>query len=406
MKQTLLTSLHAAFQNLAAAPATCALRIAASLAVGLSLGACDSTDDDASPTQTAAEAKLSRRIDSVFVASMQGGTAPGMSVVVVKNGKTFFQKGYGYADVQAQTPVTNDTRFAIGSTTKAMTALAVLGLVDQGRVKLNEKVTTYLPDFVMRDARYQDIRVGQLLSHSSGIKTFLSDEELNNSPRQLEGILQVLAREELAFAPGQGFYYSNYGSTLAGLLVQRVTGTPYAAYMRRVLFDKVGMANTLMEYWQPNALGGTKGYVLNAQNQLVESAGGLHPMYLPAGSGTISTSNDVARYLTALVGGTTTRGEKLLSDSLTTRMFTGSVNANSDDFLQFINATGTYGFGWYNINRSGYVTIEHAGSTGAMLSSFVVDPRTQSAVAVLVNQQDITKLAAAADVARLVFSAE
>lgn len=386
-----------------------AIRITMLLAVGLWLSACNhDKDDEANPTQTASDVKLTRKIDSLFVASMQDGTVPGMSVVVIKQGKTFFQKNYGYADLQAKTPVTNDTRFAIGSTTKAMTAFAVLTLVDKGILKLNEKVTTYLPDFVMKDARYKDIQVKHLLTHSAGLRGFTQLATPDDSPKALEGILPLLANEDLEFTPGQGFYYSNYGMTLAGLLVQRVTKMSYEAYMDQYLFDKVGMPNTTMEYWQPNALGGTKGYVLDAQNQLVETPPYFNRLYNPAGAGTITTSTDVGRYLTMLVSGVTTSGgEKLLSDSLATRMFTGSVNADSDDYAQYIKAQGaTYGFGWYNVNRNGYVTIEHGGNILSMLSHFFIDPKTKSAVGIMINQQDFSKPEVAAQAAHLVFSAD
>jgi CubicO group peptidase (beta-lactamase class C family) len=409
MHSTISTGLSVVNQRSATTKlVTSTLRLAASLVVGFWLSACDhNRDTDAVPTHTTAEVKLAQRIDSIYTASMQTGTAPGMSVVAIKGGKILFQKGYGYADVQAKTPVTNDTRFAIGSTTKAMTAYGVLRLVDKGLVRLNAKVTTYIPEFVMKDMRYKDITVSQLLSHSSGIKSFTEIKPPIETPDALEGILAILAKEDLEFAPGRGFYYSNYGATLAGLLIQRVAKMPYEDYMQRELFDKVGMPNTTMKYWLPNALAGTKGYAVNAQNQLVETRGAFDRLYLPAGAGTITNSTDVARYLTAFVSGTTTpSGEKLLSDSLATRMFRGSVNANEDDFIKYLGATATYSLGWYNINRNGYVTIEHGGNNGAMLSYFFIDPKTKSAVAILVNQEDISKLDPVTQVARLVFTAQ
>lgn len=409
MKQLLPTRLSAVARL--SAPALVikyALRIAAVLTVGVLFSACDrDRDNDVKPSQTTAEVRLINRIDSLWTASMRCTNAPGLSVVVIKNGRTFFQKNYGYADLRTRTPVTNDTRFAIGSTTKAMTALAVLSLVDRGLVQLNEKVTTYLPDFRMRDPRYRDIRVKQLLSHSSGLMSFTQLTPPDNSAGALEGILPILAQDELDFAPGSGFYYSNYGATLAGLLVQRVTRMPYEAYMRQFLFDKVEMPNTTMEYWRPDALRGTKGYSLNAQNQPIETPPYFNRLYAPAGCTTITTSDDVARYLTMLVGGATTaRGEKLLSDSLLTRLFAGAVNTDDDDFVQYLGAQGgTYAFGWQLINRNGYVTIEHGGNTIGMMSYFVIDPRTKSAVGILANEDGFPKANVAAEVARLVFTA-
>jgi CubicO group peptidase (beta-lactamase class C family) len=384
------------------------LRGIAVLAIGLWLSACDRSDDEFTPpAQTPGEAKLAQKIDSLLMASMQKGTAPGMAAVVIKGGKVIFQKNYGYADVAAKILVTNNTRFAIGSTTKAMTAYGVLRLVDQGLVKLDEQVTTYLPDFVMNDARYKEITVAQLLSHSSGLKSWTELTPPSNAPGAIENIIKTLTSEDLAFAPGQGFYYSNYGTTLAGLIIQRVAKIPYEAYIQQNLFTKIGMPSSTMEYWRPNALEGTKGYVLDTvQQRLIEMAPYFDRSYNPAGSGTISTSNDVARYLTTVANNyATPSGEKLLSDAMVARMFTGSINRDQDEYVQFLGATGgSHAFGWYNINRNGYVTIEHGGNIRSMLSAFLVDPKTKSAVGILVNQEDFAKFTLPGEIARLVFA--
>jgi CubicO group peptidase (beta-lactamase class C family) len=382
------------------------LRGIAVLAIGLWLSACDRFEDESTPpAQTPQEEKLTQKIDSLLTASMQKGTAPGMNAVVIKGGKVIFQKNYGYADITAKIPVTNHTRFAIGSTTKAMTAYGVLRLVDQGLVKLDEQVTTYLPDFVMNDARYKEITVAQLLSHSSGIKSWTELTPPSNAPGAIENIIKTLTSEDLAFAPGQGFYYSNYGTTLAGLIIQRVAKIPYEAYMQQNLFNKIGMPSSTMDYWRPNALEGTKGYVLDTvQQRLIEMAPYFDRSYNPAGSGTIATSNDVARYLTTVANNyTTPLGEKLLSDAMVARMFTGSINRDQDEYVQFLGATGgSHAFGWYNINRNGYVTIEHGGNIRSMLSAFLVDPKTKLAVGILVNQEDFAKFTLPGEIARLV----
>jgi CubicO group peptidase (beta-lactamase class C family) len=140
------------------------------------------------------------------------------------------------------------------------------------------------------------------------------------------------------------------------------------------------------------------------QQRLIEMAPYFDRSYNPAGSGTISTSNDVARYLTTVANNyTTPLGEKLLSDAMVARMFTGSINRDQDEYVQFLGATGgSHAFGWYNINRNGYVTIEHGGNIRSMLSAFLVDPKTKLAVGILVNQEDFAKFTLPGEIARLV----
>ena len=117
----------------------------------------------------AAQSDTSGRIDAYVRGRLPDLRTPGVSIVVVEGDQVIFSRGYGFADRESATPMTEDTPIAVGSTTKGMTALAMMQLVEQGLVDLDTPITAYLPDFRMDDERAADITVRQLLSHTSGM---------------------------------------------------------------------------------------------------------------------------------------------------------------------------------------------------------------------------------------------
>ncbi|MBD2767291.1 beta-lactamase family protein [Hymenobacter sp. BT664] len=334
------------------------------------------------------QARLTAKIDSVCRASMSDNTVPGMSVVVVKQGQVLFNKSYGVSNLQTQQPVTADTRFHTGSTNKAMTAIAVMQLVDRGLIQINRKVTEYLPDFRMADARYQDITVEHLLTNSSGIE--YGFEEGGFADDALEQQVAKLANQQLRFSPGQGYEYANAGWSVLGLIVQRLSRLPYENYMQANVFQRLGMNNTTLAYWTPNALGGTQGYVLSNQNEVTPLAPFLNRGYGPAGM-VISTSNDIGKYLLMLLArGRNSQGEQILSESSVQAILTPHVDAESEMGYPSIR----YGYGWEVVNpgqgKAPYLA--HGGAIGSMAAVFILDPNQQVGVGLLFNRVDYNKV--------------
>ena len=148
------------------------------------------------------------RIDAYMRGRMPDLRTPGLSVVVVDSDQVIFSRGYGFADREAGTPMTQDTLVQIASTNKGMIALALMQLVEQGVVDLDAPVTRYLPTFSMDDERAADITVRQVLSHTSGIPASGAWDSVRDD-QGLAREVAALAASKLRFAPGTGYEYAS-----------------------------------------------------------------------------------------------------------------------------------------------------------------------------------------------------
>jgi len=190
-------------------------------------------------------AELEAFLDTLMAEQMEEHHIPGAAVAVVKDGELFFAKGYGLADIEAGIPVDPEkTLFRIGSGSKLFTATAVMQLVEQGILDLDEDVNTYL-DFEIPDSYPEPITLRHLLSHTAGIDV----SDLNIGAPSADELLptgewlRANLRERIR-PPGQVPAYSNYGLTLAGYIVELVSGISYEQYIEENILEPLGMEHT------------------------------------------------------------------------------------------------------------------------------------------------------------------
>ena len=168
------------------------------------------------------------------------------SVLVAESGKVIYKKGFGYANVEWEIPNTTDTRFRIGSITKQFTAMLILQLVEQGKVKLDGKVTDYLPDY--RKETGDRVTVHHLLNHTSGIPSYTGlptfFKDVSRNPYGVEEFVKKYASGDLEFEPGSKFVYNNSGYFLLGAIIEKVTGKPYDQVLKENILDPLGMKDT------------------------------------------------------------------------------------------------------------------------------------------------------------------
>ena len=318
---------------------------------------------------TPSPAILSARIDTFVRERMGAGKLPGLSLVIVKDGEVRISRGYGFANLEQQTAMTDRTRVAIGSTTKSMTALAVMQLVEQGKLKLDAPVVTYLPWFKVDDSSSKTITLRHLLSHTSGLPTSTNFDGDRN-PNALEQHVRSLASIKLHRAPGSGFEYANDGYAVAGLVVQVVSGMPYAEYMTKFVFAPLGMADSTFDLSKAEREGMAQGYI-KERSRFVP-----RPMMVSQGdapAGTLLTSaRDVGRYLNALLNG----GQPVIGARSLEEQWRPQVKMDHG---------GHYGLGWMNLNFDGLEVITHDGSVIVSGSTFVMVPSQRLGVAVLTN---------------------
>ena len=215
-----------------------------------------------SPQQPEASARtldterLTRRIDETVERVMRERNLPGAAVVVVQRGRTVLSRGYGVADVETGRAVDTDrTLFRIGSITKALTALAVTRLVDQGRLSFDDDVSTWIDDLELQGSFDEPVRVRHLVTHTAAFDQIGVGRQLGGFEYPLP--TRQAARPPLAEflrgnlrrtdEPGRFMRYDTYGIVLAGLLLEKVTGKTYDQAMKELVFDPAGMSRSSVE---------------------------------------------------------------------------------------------------------------------------------------------------------------
>ncbi|MFB4286300.1 serine hydrolase [Nonomuraea sp. ATR24] len=248
----------------------------------------------ASPAQAVeppAPQGLSALVDEHVTTTMAEEKIPGVAVTVVADGRLVVHKGYGWADAERRVPVDPErTRFLIGSETKLFTAQAALQLARAGELSLDADVNSYLKTFQVRDTYPgRPVTLRHLLTHTAGF----DEDYVVGSASDILPLGEALAahQPERVRPPGTGVSYSNYGVALAGYLVQTVSGTPFEEYVKRQVFEPLGMHDSVMTC---GGLRGTKAYLVDGTPTSVDCAD-----FAASGAGPASTAADMALYLKA-----------------------------------------------------------------------------------------------------------
>ena len=168
---------------------------------------------------------------------------PGLSVAVGVGGKMAWAEGFGWANLEKQVPVAPETRFRIGTASKVLTSAAVGLLLERDRLKLDEEIQTYVPEFPKKQ---WPVTLGQLMGHLAGVRNDSGDESplyAESCERPVEG-LQFFAGRDLLFEPGTQYRYSSYGWIVVSAAVEAAAGEPFLTFMREQVFDPLGMHDT------------------------------------------------------------------------------------------------------------------------------------------------------------------
>jgi CubicO group peptidase (beta-lactamase class C family) len=193
------------------------------------------------------DSALAAAVDAIAADALRGLPLPGLSVAVARGGRMVLAKGYGFADLERKVPATAETVYQLGSVSKQFTAAAVMRLVEQGKVKLDDPLTKFLPDYPTHGHRPL---VHHLLHQTSGIREFFTikgfDEMESGPPERYsrQDLIDLFKREPFVFAPGERWAYSNSNYTLLGLIVERVSGRTFEQYLQETFFRPLGLTAT------------------------------------------------------------------------------------------------------------------------------------------------------------------
>jgi len=250
-------------------------------------------------------AEIEAFLDDLMSKEMEEHHVVGAAVSVVKDGKLFISKGYGYADLENKVSVNPEqTIFRVGSVGKVFTWTAVMQLVEQGKLDLDADVNTYL-DFRIPDTYPQPITLKHLMTHTSGIEDRWLESLVSDASELIPEREWLVANfPGRVRPPGEAAGYSNYNAILAGYIVARVSGEPYDQYIQKYIFDPLGMAHSTVHLQMPKDLhpfaSKSYTYVDGVFQSFPEYL--IQPAVLPSGFHQTSVT-DMARFMIARLEG-------------------------------------------------------------------------------------------------------
>ncbi len=336
-------------------------------------------------------AEMEAFMDGLFAKDMEEHHIAGAAVAVVKDGKLFFAKGYGSADLEKGIPVDPEkTLFRIGSVTKLFTWTAVMQLVEQGKLDLDADINTYL-DFRIPDTYPQPITLRHLLTHTAGFEERLVDMvTLNEAEIEPDGEWLVSHIPARVRPPGEVAAYSNYGTALAGRIVARVSGESYGQYVQEHILDPLGMQNSTVHWPLPPELSARESVGYMYQNGSLQVFPRLltSPDLFPVGA-MEATVTDMARFMIAhLQNGRYSDAaipEARILEEATARQMHGTLYTADPRLL------GT-AYGFFDFSDNGQRVIGHSGEAEPMESLLLLLPDQNVGVFVAYNTMDAIAL--------------
>jgi D-alanyl-D-alanine carboxypeptidase len=293
------------------------------------------------------------------------------AVLVARNGKVLFSGAYGMADREKKIPNTLDTRFRIGSMNKMFTAVAVLQLVEAGKIKLTDPLGKYITDYPNQDIATK-VTIHQLLTHTGGTGDIFGPEFATHRKelRTLNDYVKLYGKRGPLFEPGSKFDYSNYGMLLAGVVIERVSGQSYYDYVQEHVYKPAGMTLSGSQPEDQEMAGRSIGYTKPPQARAwVPNTDELPYRGTSAGGG-YSTVGDLLRFADALLA------HRLLSASSTDLLITGKVDAGG----------GRYAYGFEDHrDKDGNGWVGHGGGAPGMNGDLKIYPKSGYVVVVLAN---------------------
>jgi serine-type D-Ala-D-Ala carboxypeptidase len=331
------------------------------------------------PSEVGMSASRLQRLDRVMASAIRAGGFPGASVVIGRKGASVFEKGYGTLSWTSRTPVVaSRTIYDLASLTKVVaTTTAIMILYDEGKVRLDDRVSKFIPEFT--GGGKEEVTVYHLLEHRSGLPAGRDLWRIALTPDDARAAAMATPLE---CAPGRCYIYSDLGADMLGFIAERITGQRLDALMQERVFGPLGMQDTYFRpHWTlrdriaPTELTPPRGYPLRGEvhDENAFALGGI------AGhAGLFSTATDLAVFAQMMLNGGEYNGVRIVADS-TVSLFTARTPSR-----------GTRALGWDTCGHDGscgkYLSERAYGHTGFTGTSLWIDPDRDLFVIVLTNR--------------------
>jgi len=297
---------------------------------------------------------------------------PSISGGVSLDGKIIWLETVGFADIENLVPAKNNTLYRIASISKSIAATAVMQLVEQNKIRLDEDVRTYLPYFPKKQWKFT---VRQLLNHTSGIRNYRYGEmNSTESFKSIKDAVRVVMDDSLQFEPGTKYQYTTLGYNLLAGIIENVSGISYEEYLNKNIFQPAEMISTYLEYQPKIIFNKARGYVKNNFRK-IENAPLADLSVKFAGGGMISTAEDLLKFANKLMS------FKLLKSSTLDTILTLTILKNKD--------TVNYGLGFsLGTDQKGRKYFGHAGAGTGFTCELIIYPKKSFAAVYLTNIRD------------------
>lgn len=320
--------------------------------------------------------QLGEKIDAIVQREMDNRSLPGVSIAVVNDGEIVYARGYGYANLELAAPAMEETVYLIGSVTKPFTSMAIMKLVEEGLVSLDDPITKFFENIPQE---WSEVTVLQLLHHTSGIKSYTGIGEMwLNQHNEVTGehIVSMAAEHELEFEPGEGWNYNNTGYVMLGMIIEKVSETSYEEYLRLHIFEPLGMLSSGYNSW--------KSVIPNRASGYSREDGFVNAQYLsmswPFSAGALfSSAEDLARWVIAM------DNHDILSEESYEALYGNSVNIAELSETSGAGPGVNYGLGWLVSEFGEKTIVSHGGGINGFNSEVMRIPEDRFAVIVLVN---------------------
>jgi CubicO group peptidase (beta-lactamase class C family) len=355
------------------------------------------------PAPARPQASLDSRIDRIFSA-VTSPKDPGLAVLVRKEGRAVFERGYGLRDLRSGLPIDAHTNFRLASDTKQFTAMAVMLLVHDGKLRYDEPLTEIFPKFPAYGRR---ITIRNLLNHTSGLVDYedvMAPQYAGLSWEQIPqihdaGVLALMEQQtSTQFPPGTNWKYSNSGYCVLAMAVEKVSGMPFAEFLRRRIFEPLGMRNTVAYVYGKNQVTNRAyGYTHDAGVWLETDQS---PTSATLGDGGVYSSlGDLAKWDDALRNHTLLSAREMRPANTPVVLLAGAK-------LQVTEPDGSpaaYGFGWFLNPYRGRARMWHYGESIGFRSAIERFTKDNQTIIVLQNRSDLDPAKLALKVADVFF---
>ena len=331
------------------------------------------------------------QIEAAISKFMASTHVPGVSVAVVENGEYEWAEGFGFADLENNSPASEHTLYRLGSISKSLTAVGAMQLHERGQLDLDAPIQKYCPAFPVKQA---PITAREVMGHLGGIRHYKSgspdEAEIGNTKHfdnPIQAGIDFFKNDPLVADPGTHFHYSTQGYTLVGCVMEGASSAKYLDFMRQNILVPAGMEQTQADDRFAIIPYRTRFYQ-QTKSGAVQNADFLDSSYKIPGGGWLSSAEDMARFEVAMLN------DKLVKRSTRDLMWTPLKPSDG--------SKDNYGLGWGTSDEAGIMTVGHTGGQQGTSTAFFLAPSQRDGVVVLTNMEGIGATDLAVEILKVV----